>query len=170
MSTDQPVVTIETDRGVVTAALRADVAMATVANFLRYADDGFFDGLIFHRVIPGFMIQGGGFTPDMSQKSAGDPIANEASADLPNTAGTLAMARTSDPHSATCQFFINLADNDFLNHRDESADGFGYCVFGEVTDGFDVVEAIGGVETGRSGHFDDVPVEPVVIKSIRRAT
>ena len=170
MSDEHPVVTIDTSKGVITARLRPDVAPATVANFLAYVDEGFYDDLIFHRVIAGFMIQGGGFTTEMAQKSARVPITNEASAELPNHAGTLAMARTNDPHSATCQFFINLADNAFLDFSEATDEGFGYCAFAEVTEGFDVVQAIGEVPTGRQGHFDDVPVEAVVINSIVRAT
>ncbi len=167
MATANPRISIETSMGVIEAELSADIAPKTVANFLRYAQEGFFDGTIFHRVIPGFMIQGGGFAPDMTQKPTHESLVNEASADAPNLTGTLAMARTSDVDSATAQFFINLADNDFLNHRSKAPDEFGYCVFGKVTDGLDVVKAIGGVKTGRQGGYDDMPVETVEIKSVR---
>jgi len=162
-------VTIETSMGTVRAELWGDRAPATVANFLRYVDDGFYDGLIFHRVIEGFMVQGGGFTPDMEQKATGPQIKNEAAADKANDRGTLAMARTSVVDSATAQFFINLADNDFLNHRDETEQGFGYCAFGQVIDGLDVVDKIAAVKTGTRGPFADVPAEPVEIISIRRS-
>ncbi|MFW6154566.1 MAG: peptidylprolyl isomerase [Planctomycetota bacterium] len=160
---------IDTDKGRITARLRGDLTPKTVENFLRYVDEGYDDGLIFHRVIDGFMIQGGGMDESMTPKPTHDPVANEAADGLPNRAGTLAMARTADPDSATSQFFINLVDNDFLNFRDPSPQNIGYCAFGEVTAGMDVVKAIGGVRTGRKGHYDDVPVEPVHIRSIRRA-
>lgn len=169
MAEQNPKVTIDTSQGVMSAELWPEKAPKTVENFLRYVDEGFYDGLIFHRVIPGFMIQGGGFTPEMRQPRTHEPIVNEASADAPNQAGALAMARTSEVNSATAQFFVNLVDNDFLNHRDETPQGFGYCAFGMVTGGFDVVETIGGVTTGRQGPYEDVPVEPVVINSIKRA-
>jgi len=165
---DNPTVVIDTSMGTITAELWADRAPKTVANLLAYVDDEFYDGLIFHRVISDFMIQGGGMDADMKQKGTRDPIVNEASAELRNDRGTLAMARTSDVNSATAQFFINLVDNAFLNHQDETAQGFGYCAFGEVTEGLDVVDRIGSVATGRSGFHDDVPREPVVINSIRR--
>ncbi len=161
-------VVIETSMGSITAELLADAAPKTVENFLAYVDDEFFDGTIFHRVIPDFMIQGGGFTADMQQKACKPPVENEASADLGNDRGTLAMARTSDPHSATAQFFINHKDNDFLNHTDDSAQGFGYCVFGKVTDGLDVVDAMAKVATATTGQHGDVPVEAIEIVSIRR--
>jgi len=164
-----PAVVIETSAGAIKAELWAGKAPQTVANFLDYVDRTFYDGLVFHRVIAGFMIQGGGFTPDMEQKPAGKPIRNEAAAELANARGTLAMARTSQIHSATSQFFINLVDNDFLDHADDSPRGFGYCAFGKVVEGMDVVDAIGKVKTARSGHFDDVPVQAVLIKTIRRA-
>jgi len=162
-------VVIETSEGTIKAELWADQAPETVANFLAYADDGFFDGLIFHRVIAGFMIQGGGFSADMQQKATGAPVKNEASAKGRNDRGTLAMARTPDPHSATAQFFINLVDNKFLNFREQTMQGWGYCAFGKVTEGMDVVDAIAKVPTGRHGAFSDVPMAPVTIKSIRRA-
>ena len=157
-----PVVVIETSKGTIVAELWPDKAPKTVENFLAYVDDGFFDGTIFHRVMKGFMIQGGGFTPDMKQKSTQAQIENEASADVPNDRGTLAMARTDDPHSATAQFYINHADNDGLN-KGQARDGYGYCVFGKVTDGMDVVDAIAGVATKK-----DVPVETVEIIRVRR--
>ena len=164
-----PIVTIETSLGTITAELWAAKAPQTVENMLSYIDEEFFDGLIFHRVIPDFMIQGGGMDTGMNKKATHPPIMNEATSELRNDRGTLAMARTGDLNSATGQFFINLVDNDFLNHKDESVQGFGYCAFGEVTGGLDVVDKIGSVATGRSGPYDDVPVEPVIINSIRRA-
>lgn len=166
--TGNPIVVIETSMGTITAELWADKAPGTVENFLRYVGDGFFNGTIFHRVIGGFMIQGGGFTPDMQQKSTHDEITNEATAELLNDRGTLAMARTNEVHSATSQFFINLVDNAFLNQTNTTAESFGYCVFGKVTDGMDVVDAIGKVETASRGYSDDVPVEPVEIKAVNR--
>ncbi len=163
-----PVVIIETSMGTIKAELFADQAPKTVTNFLRYTDEKFFDGLIFHRVIAGFMIQGGGFTPQMQQKATHGQIENEASVETPNDRGTLAMARTNDVHSATAQFFINLKDNGFLNHKNKTAAGFGYCVFGKVIDGMKVVDKIAAVKTGQAGRFSDVPVEQVIIKSVRR--
>jgi cyclophilin family peptidyl-prolyl cis-trans isomerase len=140
-------------------------APESCANFLRYVDDGHFDGTIFHRVIPGFMIQGGGFAPGMEQKDTRPPIQNEATNGLENLRGTLAMARTSDVHSATSQFFINLVDNDFLNHQPGN---YGYAVFGRVTSGMDVIDAIADVPTTRRRGHGDVPVEDVVIDSVTR--
>ncbi|SNY55443.1 peptidyl-prolyl cis-trans isomerase B (cyclophilin B) [Arsukibacterium tuosuense] len=157
-------INLHTNYGVITLNLFADKAPVTVENFISYVKDGFFDGTIFHRVIDGFMIQGGGFTPDMDQKETKAPIKNEANNKVANSKGTIAMARTNDPHSATCQFFINIADNSFLNHSAESSQGWGYCVFGEVTDGMEVVEKIRQVKTGRFAGHSDVPVEPVVIE------
>ncbi|MEC5399788.1 peptidylprolyl isomerase [Uliginosibacterium sp. H1] len=157
-------VKLTTNHGDIVIALDAEKAPETVKNFLSYVESGHYDGTIFHRVIAGFMIQGGGFTPDMEQKSTQDPIKNEASNGLKNDIGTVAMARTSDPHSATAQFFINVADNDFLNFRNESVQGWGYCVFGKVTEGLDVMNKIKGVKTGRSGFHQDVPAEAVVIE------
>jgi len=136
----------------------------TASNFEEYVKSGHFDGTIFHRVIPGFMIQGGGFSPDMKEKATRDSIKNEAANGLKNTKYTVAMARTSAPHSATAQFFINVKDNTFLNFRSEDANGFGYCVFGKVVQGQDVVDRIEQVKTGRSGMHDDVPKEAVVIQ------
>ncbi|OFC44541.1 cyclophilin, partial [Acidithiobacillus caldus] len=156
-------VVLHTNHGDITIALAADEAPQTVANFLRYVDDGFFDETIFHRVIPGFMIQGGGFTADMIQKRTHEPIRNEADNGLKNARGTLAMARTSDPHSATAQFFINLTDNEFLDFKSASGNGWGYAVFGRVVDGMDVVDAIAKVATGNRGMHQDVPKESVII-------
>ena len=164
-----PIVIIETSMGTIKAELWADKAPGTTANFMRYVDEKYYDGLIFHRVIAGFMIQGGGFTPEMRQKPTHEQIKNEASAETPNARGTLAMARTSDVHSATAQFFINHADNKFLDHKDKTARGYGYCAFGKVIEGMDVVDKIAKVRTGNSGQHQNVPVQPVVIKSIRRA-
>ncbi len=158
-------VVFETSKGDITIELYPDDAPDTVQNFLKYVDDGFFDGTIFHRVIPNFMIQGGGFTEDMRQKPTRDAIKNEAKNGLKNDRGTIAMARTSVVDSATSQFFINHADNAFLNHSQRD---FGYAVFGRVVDGMDVVDAIATVKTGRHGPHDDVPEEPVVIRVARR--
>jgi cyclophilin family peptidyl-prolyl cis-trans isomerase len=140
-------------------------APISVANFLKYVDAGFFDGTIFHRIVPGFVIQGGGFTEDMSQKRTNPAIKNEADNGLKNSRGSLSMARTNDINSATSQFFVNLKDNDFLDH---SRGNFGYAVFARVTEGMDVVDKIAAVETGRRKGFDDVPVEPVIMTSVRR--
>jgi peptidyl-prolyl cis-trans isomerase A (cyclophilin A) len=161
------VVLMKTSKGDITLALDADKAPDTVKNFLRYVDEGFYDGTIFHRVIKNFMIQGGGFTPDMKQKKAGEPVKNEAKNGLKNLRGTVAMARTSDPHSATAQFFINHKDNDFLDYPGQ--DGWGYAVFGKVTGGMEVVDAIAAAPTGASGGFRDVPTETVTILSVKRA-
>ena len=163
-----PVVVVETSMGTFKAELFADKAPITVENFVKYVDSGFFDGLIFHRVIPDFMIQGGGFDPKMNQKETKAAIKNEARADVKNDRGTLAMARTSQVDSATAQFFVNLKDNDFLNHKDNTARGFGYCVFGKVTDGMDVVDKIAKVRTATSGMNENVPVETVKIISIKK--
>jgi len=159
-----PMVIMSTSMGDIKIELYPDKAPITVQNFLSYVNDGFYDSTIFHRVIPGFMIQGGGFTPDMQQKPAKPPIKNEADNGLRNEAGTIAMARTNVVDSATSQFFINQVDNDFLNH---SPKNFGYAVFGRVVEGMDVVNKIAGVKTGVYGSFQDVPMEPVVIKSVR---
>ena len=164
----KPLVIMETSQGSVKIELWPDKAPATVENFLRYTDDKFYDDTIFHRVIDGFMIQGGGFTSDMGQKETHDPVKNEARADVKNQRGTLAMARTSVVDSATAQFFINHKDNDFLNHRDKSSQGYGYAVFGKVVEGMDIVDKIAKTPTGNAGHFQDVPKTPVIIKSIRR--
>ena len=159
-------VTFHTNHGDIVINTFADKAPVTVENFLNYCRDGFYNNTIFHRVINGFMIQGGGFEPGMSQKDTKATIKNEANNGLKNTIGTLAMARTNDPHSATAQFFINVADNDFLNFRDESVQGWGYCVFAEVVEGMDVVEKIKGVSTGRSGMHQDVPKDDVIIQKV----
>jgi peptidyl-prolyl cis-trans isomerase B (cyclophilin B) len=157
-------VRLHTSFGPITIALDTDKAPKTVANFLDYVKKGHYDGTIFHRVIDGFMIQGGGFAPGMKQKPAGAPVENEAGNGLRNDKYTIAMARTSDPHSATAQFFINVADNAFLNHTAPTAQGWGYCVFGRVTEGMDVVDRIKAVATGRSGMHADVPQQDVVIE------
>ena len=162
-------ITIQTSEGTIKADLDEEKAPITVENFMRYVDDGHYNGTIFHRVIPSFMIQGGGFSADMKQKPTKAPIRNEAGNGLTNDRGTLAMARTSVVDSATGQFFINTADNAFLNHRGETSDAFGYAVFGKVVEGMDVVDRIEKAPTGRAGHHDDVPVKPVVIQSIRRS-
>jgi peptidyl-prolyl cis-trans isomerase B (cyclophilin B) len=157
-------VKIHTNYGVITLTLFADKAPITVANFLDYVKEGFYDNTIFHRVIDGFMIQGGGFEPGMGQKESKATIQNEANNGLVNNLGTVAMARTNEPHSATAQFFINVGDNSFLNFKSESTDGWGYCVFAEVSEGMDVVEKIRAVATGNSGYHQDVPEEDVVIQ------
>lgn len=165
---DNVLVLMETSKGDIKAELWRHRAPETVNNFLRYVDDSFFDGTIFHRVIDDFMIQGGGYTAEMQEKPTRDPIKNEAQPDVPNHAGTLAMARTSHPHSATAQFFINLKHNEMLD-RGKCPDGWGYAVFGKVVEGMEVVEEIGGVQTNMAPNgMDDVPVEPIVIQSIRR--
>jgi len=161
-------VVIETSKGNMTVELWRDKAPKTVENFLRYVDSGFYESLVFHRIIRGFMIQGGGFDLGMAKKDTLAPVKNEASSEVPNSRGTIAMARTPDPHSATSQFFINHADNSFLDQKDQTPEGYGYCVFGKLVDGYDVLDAIAEVPTGIMGPFRDVPVEPVVIKSIRR--
>jgi cyclophilin family peptidyl-prolyl cis-trans isomerase len=155
----------ETTLGDFTVEFYEKQAPLSVANFLRYVDDGFFDSTIFHRIVPGFVIQGGGFTEDMTQKKTHPPVKNEADNGLKNARGSLSMARTNDINSATSQFFVNLKDNDFLDH---SRGNFGYAVFARVTKGMDVVDKIAAVETGRKRGFDDVPVEPVIMKSVRR--
>ena len=159
-------VTIATTVGQMTLELDADNAPKTVENFLAYASSGFYDGTIFHRVINNFMIQGGGFTTDMEQKPTQAPVDNEANNGLKNERGTIAMARTQDPHSATAQFFINVQDNDFLNHTGENMQGWGYTVFGKVTQGEEVVDKIRSVQTGSQGGHQDVPTDPIIIESI----
>lgn len=155
---------LTTNLGAIILELDAEKAPKTVANFLDYVKAGHYDGTIFHRVIDGFMIQGGGFLPGMRQKPTNAPIENEAANGLKNLRGTIAMARTSDPHSATAQFFINVADNDFLDFRAPSGNGWGYCVFGRVVEGMDVVDKIKSVSTGSRGFHQDVPLEDVVIE------
>ena len=158
--------TIETTMGTISLELNADRAPETVRNFVEYAKSGHYDGTIFHRVIDGFMIQGGGFTKSMDQKPTRDPIRNEAMNGLKNTRGTIAMARTMVVDSATSQFFINLVDNDFLDFSSPTPQGFGYAVFGKVTDGMDVVDKIGKAKTGFSGPHQNVPETPIVIKKV----
>lgn len=159
-------VLMKTSMGDITLELFEDKAPLTVANFVNYVKEGFYDGLIFHRVIDGFMIQGGGFEPGMKQKENGEPIKNEANNGVSNDVGTIAMARTMDPHSATAQFFINVSNNSFLNHRSETMDGWGYAAFGKVVEGMDVVNKIKAVKTGIGGGHQDVPLEDVVIESM----
>ncbi|MGK2952025.1 MAG: peptidylprolyl isomerase [Thiobacillus sp.] len=161
-----PRVLIETSKGNITVEVFPGQAPQSAANFLGYVKDGFYDGTIFHRVIPNFMVQGGGMLPDMTEKSKGTPIQNEADNGLKNLRGTLAMARTGDPHSATSQFFINVADNAFLNHRGKSPEGWGYTVFGKVVDGMKVVDAIVAVPRGNRGPHGDVPVEPIAMQRV----
>jgi len=159
-----PIIKMETSKGTMTIELDAEKAPNSAANFVAYVNDGFYDGLIFHRVIPNFMVQGGGMNPDMSEKgNKKASIKNEANNGLKNDRGTLAMARTNDPHSASSQFFINLKDNDFLNHTSESPAGWGYAVFGKVTDGLDVIDEIAKVKTGNHGGHGDVPLEAITI-------
>jgi peptidyl-prolyl cis-trans isomerase B (cyclophilin B) len=160
---ENPKVLLETSAGNITLELDAEKAPITVANFLQYVAEGFYDGTVFHRVIDNFMIQGGGMTADMKQKTTREQIQNEADNGLKNVVGSIAMARTSDVHSATAQFFININDNSFLDHQNKSAQGYGYAVFGQVTDGMDVVNSIRKVKTGSKGMHQDVPVEPVTI-------
>jgi len=160
-------VRFETSHGGFTIQLYEREAPLTVANFLKYVDDGFFDGTIFHRVIPGFVIQGGGFTEDFEQKATRTPVKNEADNGMLNSRGTLSMARTNAPHSATSQFFVNLQDNDNLDYRPGS---HGYAVFGKVTEGMDVIDRIAAVRTGRRQGHSDVPMENVVVSTARRVT
>ncbi|MBE2293722.1 MAG: peptidyl-prolyl cis-trans isomerase [Phycisphaerales bacterium] len=162
-------VRLDTSMGPITLELADDQAPKSVENFLVYTRDGFYDGTLFHRVIDGFMIQGGGFSPDFQQKPTRAPIPNEANNGLKNRRGTVAMARTGDPHSATAQFFINVKDNDFLDYRASTPQGWGYTVFGQVIDGMEVVDKIRQVPTGAGGpggRFSDVPLTPVIIKSV----
>jgi len=163
-----PKVELETSKGKIVLELYVDNAPETVKNFLAYVDANYYDGTIFHRVIPNFMIQGGGFTPDMKRKTTQAPIKNEADKGLKNDRGTIAMARTGDPHSATAQFFINTKNNDFLNHRSKTQQGWGYAAFGKVVEGMETVDAISAVKTGAVDGFRDVPEEPVVIISAKR--
>ncbi len=166
MSETNPKVKMATSKGEIIIELDADKAPGSVENFLTYIRDGFYDGTIFHRVIDGFMIQGGGMKPNMFEKKTRAPIKNEADNGLKNERGTLAMARTQEVDSATSQFFINLDDNDFLNHQNKTPAGFGYAVFGRVTEGMETVDAIRQVRTGTKGMHQDVPVEPVTIDQI----
>jgi peptidyl-prolyl cis-trans isomerase B (cyclophilin B) len=163
-----PVLLMETSHGEIEIELFEDKAPNTVANFLKYVDAKFYNGTIFHRVINGFMIQGGGFTQKMEEKKTREPIKNEATNGLRNDVGTLAMARTNDPHSATAQFFINVAENSSLNHTGQNASGWGYAVFGKVTQGMHVVNRIKMVKTGNISGYSDVPMDAVVIKSVKR--
>ena len=165
---DDPKVRLTTNLGAIELELYANKAPGTVKNFLEYVDTGFYDGTIFHRVIKGFMVQGGGFESGMKQKPVRAPIRNEADNGVKNLAGTIAMARTADPHSASAQFFINTVDNPFLDHRDKSTPGWGYCVFGRVTSGMDVVKKIEATPTGRAGPHSDVPRQDVVIQKAER--
>ncbi len=159
-------ITLHTNHGDITIELFADKAPETCANFEQYCRDGHYDGTLFHRVINDFMIQGGGYLPGLKEKETRAPIKNEANNGLGNTVGTLAMARTSDTHSASAQFFINLVNNDYLNFKNESTQGWGYCVFGAVTEGMDVVNKIKLVKTGRAGGHSDVPKEDVIIERV----
>jgi len=159
-------ITLHTNFGDIAIELNFDKAPVTAANFKQYAEDGFYNGTIFHRVIDGFMVQGGGFDENMEQKETRETIANEADNGLKNDCYTIAMARTMDPDSASAQFFINIKDNDFLNHSAKTTQGWGYCVFAKVTDGTDVVDKIKKVETGSNGFHQDVPTEPVIINSV----
>ena len=164
---ERPQVTFETSHGTFVLELDRSAAPETIENFLDYVRDGFYEGTIFHRVIAGFMIQGGGFTPEFKQLQTREPIRNEADRGSANARGSIAMARTSDPHSATAQFFINIADNDFLNHRGRTPQGWGYAVFGRVVEGMDSVDRIAAVKTGSRGMFQDVPQDTVVIQKTR---
>ena len=155
---------LTTNHGVIALELNAEKAPKTVANFIAYVEAGHYDNTVFHRVIKNFMIQGGGFEPNMNQKPCKAPVENEAANGLKNKRGTIAMARTNDPHSATAQFFINTVDNDFLDFKSPSGQGWGYCVFGEVVEGMDVVDKIRAVRTGNKGFHQDVPVEDVIIE------
>jgi peptidyl-prolyl cis-trans isomerase B (cyclophilin B) len=167
--TGPPVVVVETSMGAIRIELFADKAPKSVANFLAYVDDKYYDGTIFHRVMSGFMIQGGGFTPDMSEKNGRAPIENESRDGESNARGTIAMARTGDPHSATAQFYINHADNRMLDFGARSPGSWGYAVFGRIIEGMDVVDAIAAVPTGNNGRYENVPVGTVTINSVRRA-
>lgn len=165
-SGDKVMVEMHTSKGLITLELDAEKAPVTVANFIEYVKSGHFDGTIFHRVIPGFVIQGGGMESGMKEKPTQPPIENEADNGLKNVTGSICMARTNDPHSATSQFFINLKDNQFLDHSGKNPQGWGYAVFGQVTDGMDVVEAIAAVQTGNAGFHQDVPVEDIVVEKV----
>jgi peptidyl-prolyl cis-trans isomerase B (cyclophilin B) len=160
------IVTLNTTAGSIKIQLASDQAPKTVKNFLHYCESGFYDNTIFHRIIKNFMVQGGGLTEDMSEKSSSASIENEANNGLKNTLGTIAMARTSDPHSASSQFFINVADNPFLDFTSETVDGFGYCVFGHVVEGLDIVKKMSLSETGTRAYHSDVPLETITIESV----
>lgn len=159
-------ITLHTNYGDIVLELDIEKAPVTVANFMQYAEEGFYNGTVFHRVIDGFMIQGGGMTEELEQKPVREAIQNEADNGLKNVTGSVAMARTNDPHSATAQFFINVKDNNFLNHTAKSGQGWGYCVFGKVVDGMDVVNKIKGAKTATKGYHSDVPVDAVVIERV----
>jgi peptidyl-prolyl cis-trans isomerase B (cyclophilin B) len=165
-SGNSSMIRMTTSLGVIEIELYPEDAPVTVKNFIEYTESGFYDGTIFHRVIPGFMVQGGGFTPDMNQKQTSNTIENEADNGLKNTVGTLSMARTSDPNSATSQFFINVADNAFLDFSAKTSQGWGYAVFAKVTKGMEVVEEMTGVATGNVGGHGDVPQQPIVIENV----
>ena len=165
---ENPNVLLDTTEGEILIELYPDKAPETVANFLKYVDEGFYKNTIFHRVIKGFMIQGGGLTMKMEEKPTSAPVKNEADNGLKNDRGTIAMARTMDPHSATAQFFINLVDNEFLNYTAPTVQGWGYCVFGKVVDGMDVVDKIGKTKTGSRPPYDDVPLDSVLINEASR--
>jgi peptidyl-prolyl cis-trans isomerase B (cyclophilin B) len=165
---ENPNVLLDTTEGEILIELYPDKAPETVANFLKYVDEGFYKNTIFHRVIKGFMIQGGGLTLKMEEKPTNAPVKNEADNGLKNDRGTIAMARTMDPHSATAQFFINLVDNEFLNYTAPTVQGWGYCVFGKVVDGMDVVDKIGKTKTGTRPPYDDVPLDSVLINEASR--
>lgn len=168
-SSTNPSVVVKTSMGSFTIELYPEKAPETVKNFLLYVDEGFYPGTVFHRVIDGFMIQGGGLDKDLTKKATRAPIVNEAGNKLKNVVGTVAMARTGEPNSATAQFFVNVKDNSFLDYRDSSREGIGYCVFGKVVQGMDVVEKIKVVPTGSKGGMQNVPLTPVVIESVTRA-
>ena len=165
-ATESPEVSISTSKGEIVVRLNPAKAPKTVANFIEYVKSGFYEGTIFHRVIKGFMVQGGGLTPDMNKKKTREPVQNEADNRLSNRRGTIAMARTNDPHSATAQFFINTVNNNGLDFKAKSQAGWGYCVFGRVIKGMDVVDAIEGVETSSNGMMQNVPVVPILIKKV----
>ena len=165
---ENPQIILETSSGKIILELYLDRAPETVKNFIAYIDSEFYNDTVFHRVIPNFMIQGGGFTAGMRRKPTQMPIKNEADNGLKNERGTIAMARTADPNSATAQFFINTVNNEFLNHRSKDSKGWGYAVFGRVAEGMDVVDALAGVKTGTRGAYRDVPIEPVVIRKAQR--
>ncbi|TVM00485.1 MAG: peptidylprolyl isomerase [Candidatus Brocadia sp. WS118] len=163
-SSSNPRIRLETNKGIIILEFETEAAPKTVENFLRYVQDGFYHGTIFHRVIKGFMVQGGGLTADMREKPARDPIVNEADNGLKNRRGTVAMARTMDPHSATAQFFINTVDNPFLDHKEKTTKGWGYCVFGRVVEGMNIVDTIENLPTTTKAGHQDVPASPVIIE------